>query len=87
MRRAAILELMATLGMKGMRAAYDEVLAEAARRKHPPERVLGEFGTTKILGVKRRPFRFPDLCLPHWRARASVIRTSYKSYSRAPTAA
>ncbi len=30
MRRAAILELMATLGMKGMRAAYDEVLAEAA---------------------------------------------------------
>ena len=40
MRRKDILELMGTLGLKGMKAVYDEVLADAARRSHPPERVL-----------------------------------------------
>ncbi len=58
MRRAAILELMATLGMKGMRAAYDEVLAESARRKHPPERVLGELLQAEVADKRARSIKY-----------------------------
>ena len=42
MERHAILELMAVLKLRGMRAAYDEVMTLAVKRQHPPQQVVGE---------------------------------------------
>jgi DNA replication protein DnaC len=42
MERHDILEMMAALKLAGMRAAYDEVIADAVRRQHSPQRVIGE---------------------------------------------
>ena len=42
MERPAVLELMVKLKLRGMRAAYDEVMTLAAKRHHPPERIVGE---------------------------------------------
>src|SRR5215203_2527721 len=45
MDRSDILELMATLKLFGMRAAYDEVMATAIKRQHEPARLIGELLT------------------------------------------
>ena len=43
MDRADILELMTRLKLYGMRAAYDEVMTTAIKRRHEPARIVGEF--------------------------------------------
>jgi DNA replication protein DnaC len=40
MNRSDILELMATLKLFGMRAAYDEVMATAIKRQYEPARII-----------------------------------------------
>ena len=58
MRRKDILELMSALGLRGMKAAYDEVLADAARRDHPPERVLGALLRAEVADKKARSIKY-----------------------------
>ena len=58
MRRKDILELMSALGLRGMKAAYDEVLADAARRNHPPERVLGTLLKAEVADKKARSIKY-----------------------------
>ena len=50
MERSDILELMATLKLFGMRAAYDEVMATAIKRQYEPARIIGE-----LLAAPRSP--------------------------------
>ena len=40
MDRNHVLNLMSQLRLRGMRASYDEVLADGTRRKHPPQRIV-----------------------------------------------
>ena len=40
MDRNHVLNLMSELRLRGMRASYDEVLADGTRRKHPPQRIV-----------------------------------------------
>ena len=54
MERHAILELMAKLRLRGMRAAFDEVITLAAKRQHPPERVVGELLAAQLADVQTR---------------------------------
>ena len=42
MDRPAVLGLMVKLKLRGMRAAYDEVITLAAKRHHSPEQVVGQ---------------------------------------------
>ena len=42
MERTEILELMSTLKLFGMRAAYDEVMATGIKRRHEPSRIVGD---------------------------------------------
>ena len=42
MERTDILELMSTLKLFGMRAAYDEVMATGIKRRHEPPRIVAE---------------------------------------------
>ena len=42
MERTDILELMSTLKLYGMRAAYDEVMNTGIKRRHEPPHIVGE---------------------------------------------
>lgn len=54
MERHTILDLMVQLKLRGMRAAYDEVMTLAAKRHHSPERVLGELLAAQLADVEGR---------------------------------
>ena len=54
MERHAILDLMVKLRLRGMRAAFDEVVTLAAKRQHTPERVVGELLAAQLADVQAR---------------------------------
>ena len=41
MERHELLEMMAQLKLAGMRAAYDEILADGLKRRHPVQQIIG----------------------------------------------
>ncbi|WP_037505195.1 ATP-binding protein, partial [Rhizorhabdus wittichii] len=48
MERHDILEMMGTLKLAGMRHAYDEVVADAVKRQHSAQRVVGDLLKAEI---------------------------------------
>ncbi len=42
MQRHEVLEMMAALKLAGMRAAFDELIADGLKRQHPVQRIIGE---------------------------------------------
>ena len=42
MERTEVLDMMSGLKLYGMRGAYDETLATALKRKHEPQRFVGD---------------------------------------------
>ena len=70
MQRHAVLELMAKLKLRGMRAAYDEVMTTAAKRQHAPERVVGDLLAAQFADVQSRAtaYRMGDAKFPVMKA-------------------
>src|SRR6516225_5506017 len=58
MERTDILELMSTLKLYGMRAAYDEVMATGLKRRHEPARIMGELLAAEIAEKKARSIKY-----------------------------
>jgi DNA replication protein DnaC len=58
MNRSDILELMATLKLFGMRAAYDEVMATAIKRQYEPARIIGERLAAEIAEKQARSIKY-----------------------------
>ena len=54
MERFAILDLMVKLKLRGMRAAYDEVITLASKRHHSPEQVVGQLLSAPLADVESR---------------------------------
>ena len=54
MDRPAVLDLMVKLKLRGMRAAYDEVITLAAKRHHSPEQVVGQLLAAQLADVESR---------------------------------
>ena len=54
MDRHAVLEMMTELRLAGMRAAYDDVLAQAVKRQQPVEHVIGELLAAQLADVRAR---------------------------------
>ena len=50
MERTEVLDMMSSLKLYGMRSAYDETLATAIKRKHEPQRFVGDLLKAEILG-------------------------------------
>ena len=48
MERTEVLDLMGQLKLDGMKAAYDETLATALKRKHEPQRFVGDLLRAEI---------------------------------------
>jgi DNA replication protein DnaC len=58
MERSEILEMMAALQLSGMRAAYDEIVAAAFKRKHSAEQVIGALLKAEIAEKAARSIRY-----------------------------
>jgi hypothetical protein len=54
MERHEILEMMATLKLAGMRAAYDEVVTSALKRQLPIQAVIGELLQAQLANNRAR---------------------------------
>ena len=48
MERTEVLDMMGTLKLYGMKGAYDETLATAIKRKHEPQRLVGDLLKAEI---------------------------------------
>ena len=48
MERTEVLDMMGSLKLYGMRSAYDETLATALKRKHEPQRFVGDLLKAEI---------------------------------------
>ncbi len=48
MERTEVLDMMSSLKLYGMKAAYDETLAAALKRKHEPQRFVGDLLRAEI---------------------------------------
>ena len=58
MDRNHVLNLMSELRLRGMRASYDEVLADGARRKHPPQRIVAALLEVEVTDKKARSIQY-----------------------------
>ena len=53
MERTEVLDMMSGLKLYGMRSAYDETLATALKRKHEPQRFVGDLLASRSRRNKR----------------------------------
>ena len=58
MERTGVLELMSTLKLYGMRAAYDEVMATGIKRRHEPPRIVGDLLSAEIAEKQARSIKY-----------------------------
>ena len=58
MERTEVLDLMSSLKLYGMRNAYDETLATALKRKHEPQRFVGDLLKAEISEKQARSIKY-----------------------------
>jgi DNA replication protein DnaC len=58
MERTEVLDMMGTLKLFGMKGAYDEALAAAIKRKHEPQRFVGDLLKAEICEKQARSIRY-----------------------------
>src|SRR5450432_4001925 len=58
MERTEVLDLMSGLKLYGMRSAYDETLATALKRKHEPQRFVGDLLKAEISVKQARSIKY-----------------------------
>ena len=58
MERTDVLDMMGELKLYGMRSAYDETLAMALKRKHEPQRLVGDLLKAEISEKQARSIKY-----------------------------
>ena len=58
MERTEVLDMMGELKLFGMKAAYDETLAVAVKRKHEPQRFIGDLLKAEISEKQARSIKY-----------------------------
>jgi DNA replication protein DnaC len=58
MERTDILELMSTLKLYGMRAAYDEVMTTGIKRRHETPRIVGDLLSAEVAEKQARSIKY-----------------------------
>ena len=58
MERSEILEMMATLQLAGMRAAYDEIVSVGIKRQHGAEKIIGALLKAEIAAKNARSINY-----------------------------
>lgn len=58
MERTEVLDMMGTLKLYGMKAAYDEVVTTAVKRQHEPPKLVGSLLTAEISEKQARSIKY-----------------------------
>jgi len=58
MERHEIIEMMGTLKLAGMRAAFDELVTDGLKRQHPIQRIIGELLKAEIAEKQARSIKY-----------------------------
>ena len=58
MERTEILELMGKLKLFGMRAVFDEVIANGIKRRHEPQRIIGDLLKAELADKASRSIKY-----------------------------
>ena len=58
MERTEVLDMMSGLKLYGMRGAYDETLAAAIKRKHEPQRFVGDLLKAELSEKQARSTKY-----------------------------
>ena len=58
MERHEVLEMMTTLKLAGMRAVYDDILADGLKRRHPVQQIIGALLKAEIADKKARSIKY-----------------------------
>ena len=58
MERSEILDAMAGLKLFGMKAAYDEIVTNAVKRQHEPQRIIGDLLAAEISEKQARSMKY-----------------------------
>ena len=58
MERHEVLAMMTTLELAGMRAAYDDILADGLKRRHPVHRIIGTLLKAEIADKTARSIKY-----------------------------
>ena len=58
MERHEVLEMMTALQLSGMRAAFDEIIADGLKRRHPVQHIIGELLKAEIAEKKVRSIKY-----------------------------
>src|ERR1700688_1454200 len=58
MERTEVLDMMGELKLFGMKGAYDETLATAIKRKHEPQRFVGDLLKAEISAKQARSIKY-----------------------------
>jgi DNA replication protein DnaC len=58
MERTEILDLMSKLKLAGMKAAFDEVIANGIKRRHEPQRIIGDLLKAELVDKAARSIKY-----------------------------
>ena len=58
MERHDVLEMMTALKLAGMRAAYDDILADGLKRRHPVQQIIGTLLQTEVADKQARSIKY-----------------------------
>ena len=58
MERHDVLEMMTTLKLAGMRAVYDDILADGLKRRHPVQQIIGALLQAEIADKRARSIKY-----------------------------
>jgi DNA replication protein DnaC len=58
MERSELFDLMGELQLHGMKAAFDEIMANAVKRQHEPQRIIGDLLTAEISEKQARSIKY-----------------------------
>jgi DNA replication protein DnaC len=58
MERSEIFDLMGQLKLHGMKAAFDELMMSAIKRRHEPQRIIGDLLSAEIADKQARSIRY-----------------------------
>ena len=61
MERHEVLAMMTALKLAGMRAAYDDILADGLKRRHPVQQIIGTLLQTEVADKQARSPERTDL--------------------------
>ena len=58
MERHEVLEMITALKLAGMRAAYDDILADGLKRRHPVQQIIGTLLQTEVADKQARSIKY-----------------------------